>query len=343
MPETPSRFWSPLRRRVSRFWYLLRWRVSRFWSWITKNFARHAAFLVLGVLIWALIAGYVKEESRLLVLLLILGAAIFIQIGDDLLERLRKVGPVEFFESRARPLDRLMDLEYRGGVDKLSEETNFWYQEVDSLISSLQFVDFEGSSLVSYHDLHRMIYGVASIAHDRGDLPRAIDRLEYLMRASKDGFKPYDTFLRCSRAYLLLAETYDRTQREQLKRRQELFEKALHLTDKALAVYKDDCLFYHFRAYAQDELGWPLQAVRSNEKSLENSSGKYAPARYNKAISQAKLGWYEKAYASLCDLAADDLEIRDTMATAREDPELKPLWEIYPDEMKAFFEERKDW
>ena len=79
--------------------------------------------------------------------------------------------------------------------------------------------------------------------------------------------------------------------------------------------------------YVQDELGHWYEAVRSNEAALERRPH-FAPSKYNAAVSHAKLGQYQRAYASLRSIEPGDQFARKVLESAEADTE---LWDALKD------------
>jgi tetratricopeptide (TPR) repeat protein len=88
-----------------------------------------------------------------------------------------------------------------------------------------------------------------------------------------------------------------------------------------------DYLGYFWLAYVQDELGHWYEAVQSNEAALERRP-RYAPSKYNAAVSRAKLGQYRHAWRMLESIAPADEYAKDVLAAAEKDTE---LWDAVKD------------
>ena len=86
-------------------------------------------------------------------------------------------------------------------------------------------------------------------------------------------------------------------------------------------------LGYFWLAYVQDELGRWYEAAQSNEAALKRQP-RYAPSKYNAAVSRAKLGQYRHAYRMLASIAPEDQYAKKVWEAAEQDAE---LWDAVKD------------
>lgn len=328
-----------------------------------KNLSRIVAGLVAILALVEIsknILGGQFVSKQLLLLSIVFGVAVYIQHGNELLERLKRAGPVEFFSKEASPIMEELQTHISDKWERtseLSEREKFRYEQAEILISNLQFFNIEKSSQSTNPTLHRLLLRLGRISLDEGKYSRAIDRLRLLIKLSNGDYRSAETYSRCLLAYVLLTnelnEELDQSDQPQDRQEQasqyikshqkDLYEQALELADEATQRCKDYRL-YHYKAYVQDELGMLRPALKSIDKAL-HLNHRFAPSKYNKAVTQIKLGKFSKAYLSLLSLEKDDEGIGITMQTAKTDPELDrlrthPEWK---DKFESFLAARKDW
>jgi tetratricopeptide (TPR) repeat protein len=88
-----------------------------------------------------------------------------------------------------------------------------------------------------------------------------------------------------------------------------------------------DATGYFWLAYAQDELGRYYEAVASSREALKRRP-RYAPSKYNAAVSLAKLGRYREACSTLEGIAPADEFAGMVVDSATDDAD---LWDAVPD------------
>lgn len=268
---------------------------------------------------------------------LVLLAALFARHEDLLAARLKKLGPLELFEEVRGTLSFLDDITQKLQVPevllasedsetnpltitpaKLTSAEKFFSEQADSYAAALQFGGTEPSSEVSRKKYFQLLFVAGSYAFLKNEWPRAVARLERLEDLSKGGYRPADALYLSGVSYCYWEETV-----EDRKERREYFQKAksslLRLVKSGEAPYKA----YFFLAYAQDELGLWREATESNAEVLRRRP-RFAPAKYNSAISYLKLGELSKAYRMLRGIDAEDNSVDQILQWYDKDEELLP-------------------
>ncbi len=278
-----------------------------------------------------------SADRRLVELLvLILGFAIVVQTGNDLLGRLRKAGPLEFAEKEARAtLPRLVDLVNRlpkephtlvvaDQPSKLSSAELYYFEKANSLVSYLEWsqVDLEKSQ-----ELQELVSRIGLIALDQANFVLAIDRFEYLLAASRGAYRPFEIRHRLALANCLygisLIEKGDFAARGK-----ELLARAISETWKAMAQSGHDeeraYAVLYVRGQAYERLGKTSEALRwYREAAARNRS--YAPAVFNTASLLARQGELGEAWALLETLKRDFVEIEGVIENWDRDEDLRKL------------------
>ncbi len=285
---------------------------------------------LLGIFIPSLTAS-APDPKRIGTLFLILVAAAALgQLGPDLLKKIKKVGPVEFFDkSSVQFLEKLASIdldEYIGvrseaGVRRkeLSEKQAYEFRQADLYLSSLEFSGLDKELNLSQDErYHRLLLKVGTIASMRKEWAGAVARLEKLIELTGGRYRPLDTHHVCGMAYLgwALAEPEDRDRAHWL-------EMARQRLEKATESHKGFALPYFWLAFVQDEMGFLDTAIQSNREALRVRP--LAGAKYNIAISLVKKGQLEAACQQLETLEVEDENVEEVKALGRTDKDLEPL------------------
>lgn len=269
-------------------------------------------------------AGLISAAGGLMLI-----GALFARYGEDLATRIRKVGPVEIAEEIRETLATLEDIAEEVPEISIPEENTlkpvplspkqrFSYEQGDLYALMLMAMEKEPTQPEQQSRYFALLFKVGACAFGQKDWPRATARLGRLEKLSDGSYRQEDVAF-----YLGVAHCYW----------------GMELTDAAECrrhfVAARDWLrglarggdprhrTYFFLAYAQDELGHWHDAVRSNEEALKRRP-RYAPAKYNRAISHLKLGSCRDAFRALEALTPSDEEIEHILAWYDKDEELLP-------------------
>jgi len=268
---------------------------------------------------------FLEIKEVILILILIIFFTVLFQYGDDLMERLKKLGPMEFFEKKINEIyfdERFHPDPIIGrGIDsggKISREEFFKYQISDLFINFLEFSNIDLMKLKNKDKILGTIRSVGTIAFYQQDYFKAISRFEKLRDLTGNSF---DRSFNIGLSYLKLAE-----KEEALDKRRSYFEKSLENFDLAQKLEKDDYDVYYHIAWVLDELGRFEEAINNNKKCL-NLKPEFDPAKYNIAVSLTKMGKYNEAFAELQKMS-ENKEIWETAAVDKELEKLRTHGEI---------------
>src|SRR5436853_1370904 len=155
----------------------------------------------------------------------------------------------------------------------------------------------------------------------QNDWARATARLDKLRELSKDSFRPEIVLplVGLSYFYWALLEDLSEARKERFGRAAEAFAKVIKSGGTSYWNY------YHL-AYAQDELKLHYEAIESNKETLKRRP-RFAPAKYNTAVSYVKLEDFKSAYDSLIQVSRGDEDGMATLKSAFIDEELRLLRE----------------
>ncbi len=319
-------------------------------------------FLV-GALSWILFQELVKKDHNPALLatsvVLLLLVILFNQYEGILVPRLKKIGPLELFEEaqdiisgfeeieKLRPrLGAISTRATQGGTSrtlypsfhKLPSHEAFHCQQGDVAVSLLEFTNSQPEKTKYRSNYFDLLCKVGTCAFVQNDWARAVARLEKLRELSADSFSPEVVLpvLGLSYFYWALEERDTASQKERFGRAADVFLKVIKL---GRAYY----LTYFHLAYAQDELGLFHEAVESNKEALKRRP-RFAPARYNSAVSYVKLGEFKSAFEMLTEIRRQDEEGSATLNSILADEELKPLREHpkWKDKVAALLEADND-
>lgn len=329
--------------------------VRKLSRWLNDHLVQMVAWtlmLALGVLLMSRIEKARETSDSLnasikeLVLLgLVVGLAVLAQLGHRLLHRLKKVGPVEFIERRYDQIapelpEILVDLD--GPKPPLSAKLLWEYEKAEIYVTHLEWAGLEGSGVAGNERFHDLLFKMSAIALMRDYLPRAVDRLELLLKISEGEFKCADAHYRCGIAYRKLAtkeEDQEKLYRERQQKKEEEHHRMekLELCQKAQthlrkASEEDPYLHQAFfnLAFVQFVLReYPL-AIANNEATLEILP-RYALANYNLAICHIKMEQMKEARNAVKRIRADDKGARAVHDDALHDGDFArlladPIW-----------------
>jgi tetratricopeptide (TPR) repeat protein len=290
-----------------------------------------SAGIVLALLLLFLVKLILYRDSAgalvAAVATLALVAAFCAQFGTDLARRVKKLGPLELFETRiSEALATLRELHFVTRRDlpgrPLSRNERLDYQRLDSFVDLLEGTNrqaIEASSGLLRHQYHRLLYHVGRTAVGQGDWARAIERLDRLEELTRGQFEPVNTSFSIAFAAISWAqEIEDRVDRAELLR------KAVREFERATRQDPHDHVLFYFLAVAQHKLGHFRPAVKSNLKALRLRSD-YAPAKYNEVVNWVKLGRLGRAWQRLLEIDETDEKAGTVFETAVSDEDLAPL------------------
>lgn len=282
---------------------------------------------------------------------MVLVVALFLAGGPLLLSRLKKVGPLELFETAApalaKRLAELLELEKRGISPTFDEDlgppTPVAVEEARRADTLILLFDALGQPETLSGDARRnlgaLLFYVGACAVRRKHWATARDRLERLQRltgASSDRNEitfnlPFKLAYNLGRAYLgpvidprearEQGLTYDpRDKRE----RNKLLRMSLDCFRRAAAEdpLSRDAWFNY--AWVADELGLIGPTVESLETVLKLNPDD-APAKLNLAISLLKKRDLRSAFERLETITAADRDGEATLNEMMTDPDLEPL------------------
>lgn len=268
---------------------------------------------------------FLEIKEVILILFLIIFFTILYQYGDDLMERLKKLGPMEFFEKKINEIyfderfhpDPIVGRSFDSG-EKIPMEEFFKYQISDLFINFLEFSNIDLMKLRNKDKILNIIRSVGTIAFYQQDYFRAISRFEKLRDLTGNSF---DRSYNIGLSYLKLAE-----KEEVIDKRRSYFEKSLENFDFAKKLDKDDYDVYYHIAWVLDDLGRFEEAINNNKKCLDLKP-EFDPARYNIAVSLTKMGKYNEAFKELQKITKNK-EVWETAAIDKELEKLRTHGEI---------------
>jgi hypothetical protein len=295
------------------------------------------ASLLLVSLTRELLLNPSPDEKRIAAIVASLFVAAFLAAyGKEVAGRIKKIGPLEIAEARkaVRELDEIAkaSVDYIPGEDPgvavdvsaegypiqthLTETQSFYYVEGERFLTYLKFSGTEPESGEARDVFWELLYKIGIMAMRQREWLKAIRWLKHLEKVSKAAYKPSDvnTYLAFSNLFVALRETGLRREIG-LKEATDRFK---GLAAKGELAY----IGYFWLAYAQDELKQWFEATLSNLETLSRRP-RFAPARYNLAISLLKLRKYGNAYWQLKSIGADDEQIEIVTAGVAGDQEMK--------------------
>jgi len=282
-------------------------------------------FALIGITVSTILIGlgyffpFLQLKEVILFFFVMIFLAVLYQYGNDLMERLKKLGPMEFFEKKINEI--YLDEKFHpakfllNSEKKISEEEFFKFQVSDIFINFLEFSNVNISKLKNKDKIIDILRSVGIIAFSKQDYFRAISRFEKLKELEGNSYeKSYNIGL----SYLKIADKEQDSQKKKI-----YFNKSLENFKSAKDIGKDQFLVYYNIAWVLDELGNLEEAIENNRKCLQLNSEFY-PAKYNIAVSLTKKGKYEEAFKQLKEIPITPAN-REIWETAKEDNELKAL------------------
>ena len=301
-------------------------------SWVLFALAR---WFMIGILAWLLVRELFKKDPSPTLLatavVLLLVVVLFDRYESVFIARLKRIGPLELFEE-ARDLFANFDEIVRkiplvgspavshAVARKLTPYEAFHCQQGEAAVSLLEFTKSEPEKTKYKDEYFDLLWKVGSCAVAQNDWARATARLDRLRELSKDSFRPEVVLPLVGLAYFYWAlEDRSEARKESLGKAAEAFTKVI----KSGGTFY---LNYFHLAYAQDEIGLWFEAIENNKETLKRQP-RFAPAKYNMAVSYIKLNNFKSAYESLIQVSKQDDDGITTLQSALTDEELKPLRE----------------
>jgi tetratricopeptide (TPR) repeat protein len=301
--------------------------------------------LVCWSIVAALLFGLLSQtlgptDPKILAALLVglLPAAFLAAYGHEVAGRIKKLGPFELFEIQkgAQYLEDISlgfetpDLAPDSGgavrLKKFSERQQFFFDRAERYLTYLEFSGSEPDKGLHQEEYFKLLFTFARTALANGGWTKAIYWFERLERLSHRSVSPLrvDNYIAMSCYYSAL-ETQDSGNKRDLWLNSQVRLSRL-AREQAL-----DYLGYFYLAYVQDELDLWYEAVNSNQAALDRRP-RFAAAKYNAAVSHAKLGQYRQAYKMLERIESGDDLAEKILESARQDEELwkalkDPYWE----------------
>jgi tetratricopeptide (TPR) repeat protein len=335
----------------------------RAWAWLGRLPGRvaKAAFTLVCWLIVALLLGSMfvqllhdrgNTDPKVLAALLaaILPAAFLGAYGREVASRIKKLGPFELFEIgkatgyledlSALEFDRRFDVattltpdqhgEIRLGRSRFTEKQSFAFERGDRYLNYLEYSGSEPTQGRQQTEHWKQLFTIGFSAFSIGEWTKAIHWLERLEELSRRSFEParVDFYVGMAHVFSFVEGSVGDEVREPVdlkwKHARRAEERLGHLAREQSLL---EHLGYFWLAYVQDELGHWYEAAQSNEAALKRRP-RYAPSKYNAAVSRAKLGQYRHAYRMLASIAPEDQYAKDIFGKAEGDAE---LWDAVKD------------
>jgi tetratricopeptide (TPR) repeat protein len=324
---------------------------------LPARLARAAFALVCWLIVGLLLGGMFlqlfhdggKTDLKVLAALLaaILPAAFLGAYGREVASRIKKLGPFELFEI-AKATGYLEDLsaldfdlpdgvtlapdqhgEIRVGRSRFSEKQSFFFERGDRYLDYLEYSSSEPTHGRQQTEHWNQLLTIGRSAFSIGEWTKAIHWLERLEKLSRRSFEParIDFYVGMAHVFSLVELPVGADIRVpaglKWKHARRAEERLGHLAREQSLEY----LGYFWLAYVQDELGRWYEAAQSNESALKRQP-RYAPSKYNAAVSRAKLGQYRHAYRMLASIAPEDQYAKKVWEAAEQDAE---LWDAVQD------------
>jgi tetratricopeptide (TPR) repeat protein len=342
-------------RKVQRFFLIVR-------SGVSQALFTLALWLLVAALGLMLLAELLKKDHDpvLLATLVVLFLLVLLvnRYESVFIGRLKKIGPLELFEEvrstlsdfeeieKLRPslgaistqVSRETELRLYPQPHKLPSQESFHCQQGDMAISLLEFTNSQPEKTKYKDKYFDLLSKVGSCAYVQNDWARATARLEKLRELSADSFSPETVLPVVGLSYFY----WGLEERDSEAAKKDRFSKAAEVFSKFIKMGKANYLTYFHLAYAQDELGLYFEAIEVNKETLKRRP-RFAPARYNLAVSYVKFEELENAYQALTQISGQDENGLTTLKSALVDEELKPLREHpeWKDKVSLFLEQAR--
>jgi tetratricopeptide (TPR) repeat protein len=259
-------------------------------------------------------------------------AALFACFGVEMIKRLKKLGPLELFAEAntliARLASILREAPEMEGTDPLSSERRlslreqYHYRQADLYVSQ---IDFTGADLTDAKHKRKyceLLLSVAYTAHRQGDWVRAVEIAKKLEEVD-EAFRIDERLGVMAGAHFTWADALSGD--EDRRERRDLFAKAWDSCQRLVGKGTATASIYFASGYIEHEFGDYEKALRSYESALREQP-RFAPAKYNKAISCMKLHRMQEALYLLQSIDAEgDLGGQEVLDYAPRDKELQQI------------------
>jgi tetratricopeptide (TPR) repeat protein len=299
------------------------------WSW----FAGHVFHVVAAItlLMALLLLGHevrqpTTDAARLGTLaLILLVAALGSQLGPSLIDRIKKIGPIEMIDGSRLLQEALFNIDLRiqtTGVGlvlgrPLSPSELFAYEQADLQLSMIQY---SGQEITMESDKqryweHLTQVGATALAH--GDVLRSISRLKLVQELSRGCYEPAIVAYTLGIAYMEAARYEEGKKDDRLLKAAQAFNIAIKDTPEHYGAYFQ-------LAFVQLDLKSYGSAVINNQKALEIRP-QLASAKYNLAIALYQATRVAEAWQALQSIAPEDEGFEKAANFVRDDADLAPF------------------
>ena len=292
------------------------------------------ALLLVAALAWELFGPGPPEAALVATLAsLFLVSVLCLSFGPALLDRLKKIGPLELYEEKAQSIAESFN-QYHFELKAGSKTGKPWkglrrvqYEELDQLIFLVELQDQVPGEGALRKSFFKVLFQVGTAAAAQGEWARATRRLERLVELSRGQYEPASAYFNLGLSLLEWAEDVDNEdsdKREGEPSREELLRKAVANLERACRHDPHDHLAPYWLGFALDELGQLGDAIKANDAAI-GIRPQFAPAKYNAAVSEAKSTEYGAAFQRLKSISPKDERGKEAFRQALEDQELQPL------------------
>jgi tetratricopeptide (TPR) repeat protein len=301
------------------------------WKWLT-NHVFHLVAAITLLMAMLLFAHELRQPApdaaRLGILaLILLVTALGSQLGPSLIDRIKKIGPIEMIERSPLSLRQALaniDLKIRSAGEDLRDQDLspsqlYAYEQADLQLSMIQYNGQEITAESDKQMYWERLTQVGAAALTRGDALRSISRLKLVQEQSSGRYEPAIVAYILGVAYIKAA-----AYREGEERRLERLGKAVQYFRTAISEAPDHYWAYFQLAYALLDIGSYGSAVICNQKALEIRP-QLAIAKYNLAIALQKAGRGAEAWQALQSIVPGDEWFREAAEGVRDDEDLAPF------------------
>jgi tetratricopeptide (TPR) repeat protein len=269
-------------------------------------------------------AGKTDLPSLAALILSILVLALGCQYGQIFFSRVKKLGPLEFFELKAPELLELLDevfreFDTRRDGEPLSTEDRYVIERADLYLAVAELQPTEAWSKSSKRRFGDRVYKVGCLALKLENWPMARSRLSWycrLLTELKDEVP--------AKVHYNLGLANAEGLKSSGSMKDEKLRKALCCFAEASRKDPWDYQAFFEMACVEDELNMLELAIEDYDKALKLHDG-YAPAKFNIAISRIKKREFEHALGNLRKISTSDEEGKKILLSALTYPDLQDL------------------
>jgi tetratricopeptide (TPR) repeat protein len=301
------------------------------WKWLTNHVFHVVAAitLLMALLLFAHeLRQAAPDAARLGILaLILLVTALGSQLGPSLIDRIKKIGPLEMIERSPPSLRQALanidlKLHFTGAElqgQGLSPSEIYAYEQADLQLSMIQYSGQEITAESDKQMYWERLTQVGAAALVRGDALRSISRLKLVQEQSNGRYEPAIVAFNLGVAYIKAA-AYGEGEETRFER----LAKAVKAFRTAISEAPDHYGAYFQLAYALLDLGSYGSAAIYNRKALEIRP-QLASAKYNLAIALQKAGRGAEAWQALRSIVPADEGFQAAAQAARDDEDLAPF------------------